>query len=584
MRKGISQLITAILLIGITVMIAGIMANWLFKLSAGQAGIIEAKGGEIRCHFAGLAVSDVNYNCSSNILSLNVANTGDKTLTDFKFMIILENTSVVTIQAEGALNPQEIAEFSIQAPNALEYDKLFFLSQTCPTIARVDISPGRIEFIEPGLCGVPAVVYFLTVSAEPETIKFSDGVCKSNITANLTDSTGAPIAGQAIEFSSPSGTVLSSKYVLTNASGIAKTNLTIYNTMMVSVIANTTIGGIATGGNVNVLCTSDNTPPTSVTNLHWTGNTTPILTYSTTIILNWTAATDESGIKEYKIYIWENQNSSGYVYFGTNTSATGYSFTGEDGKNYSANVTAVDNVNNENTTGTVTDTVLTVNISLDPDLVLYLKFDENEGTLAKDSSSYGNDGTLYNGSVICSGGDCPTWKSGVDCKSGSCLEFDGINDFVDCGDKFDFYTTGTTYSFWIRPVNLSVDHYMMSKYNVVNGATFFFGLTNAYLGNIDLAFETNTATVGETLTLTVGTWYHVVATVDTSANNYRMKMYLNGVERGMPVTTTKPDTLGYNFVIGQINNEDFFNGTIDEVKIYNRALSPDEIMAHYESQ
>jgi len=109
-------------------------------------------------------------------------------------------------------------------------------------------------------------------------------------------------------------------------------------------------------GTTSVIMIVDATDPTSVTNLNATGNYTTLYYNTTTLMFNWTAASDTlSGVQYYKIYV--KDNLGGYVYNGTNTSKTGYNFTGADTHNYSVNVTTVDIAYRENTTGTVSTTM-----------------------------------------------------------------------------------------------------------------------------------------------------------------------------------------------------------------------------------
>ena len=62
-------------------------------------------------------------------------------------------------------------------------------------------------------------------------------------------------------------------------------------------------------------------------------------------------------------------------------------------------------------------------------LILYYKFSEGNGTSVKDSSGNPlNNGTLYNGSISCTGMDCPTWNASG--KYGYGMTFDGINDYI----------------------------------------------------------------------------------------------------------------------------------------------------------
>ena len=71
-------------------------------------------------------------------------------------------------------------------------------------------------------------------------------------------------------------------------------------------------------------------------------------------------------------------------------------------------------------------------------------FDEGKGDVAKDSSGNQNDGTLKNG---------PKWVTG---KSGTALEFDGIDDYVEIPDSASLRVQSFTLSAWI---NLNVRPY-----------------------------------------------------------------------------------------------------------------------------
>ncbi len=70
--------------------------------------------------------------------------------------------------------------------------------------------------------------------------------------------------------------------------------------------------------------------------------------------------------------------------------------------------------------------------------VLVLHFDEGSGTVAKDESGHGNDGTVYGA----------TWVEG---KYGKALSFDGMNDYVDVGNPSFLSNTAGSISFWVNP-------------------------------------------------------------------------------------------------------------------------------------
>jgi len=102
----------------------------------------------------------------------------------------------------------------------------------------------------------------------------------------------------------------------------------------------------------------DLTYPTSPSDVYFQPDPTDSYDDDTAIILNWTAATDANSVLSYKIYI--STNGSAFIYNGTNNTATGYNFTGTDGSNYTVNVTANDTAGNENMTGGLSNTTITI--------------------------------------------------------------------------------------------------------------------------------------------------------------------------------------------------------------------------------
>ncbi|HMJ64544.1 MAG TPA: lamin tail domain-containing protein, partial [Candidatus Binatia bacterium] len=110
--------------------------------------------------------------------------------------------------------------------------------------------------------------------------------------------------------------------------------------------------------------------------------------------------------------------------------------------------------------------------------------------------------------------------------------------------------------------------------DVFNGAYRFFGWNGA--GGAAVA----TAAIGPN-----GTWQHLVAVLDQSAS--RMKLYINGVESASTTPFATLVDTGHEVSIGSRKNSSSsnydlnFEGRIDEVAIYNRALSPAEITAHF---
>ncbi|NQE46008.1 hypothetical protein C5S31_08300 [ANME-1 cluster archaeon GoMg2] len=218
------------------------------------------------------------------------------------------------------------------------------------------------------------------------------------------------------------------------------------------------------------------------------------------------------------------------------------------------------------------------------DAVLILHFDEGSGTIVKDESGRGNDGTIYGA----------TWTEGI---SGKALSFDGVDDYVDCGsDTFDNIGAAVTVEAWIKPTDANGNVFEGGQTNDYND---FFRF-QVYGGKVQFALRTGSATrydirtdnnarTGSEIIFT-GVWQHLVGVAD-GVN--APKIYLNGVEQST-IQLVSPDyTKGLGDMVGTGNkyfigkektdnlNRFFFNGIIDEVAIYNRALSAEEVEAIY---
>src|SRR5919204_489335 len=79
--------------------------------------------------------------------------------------------------------------------------------------------------------------------------------------------------------------------------------------------------------------------------------------------------------------------------------------------------------------------------------------------------------------------------------------------------------------------------------------------------------------------VTAGSWYHLVGTYDGSTQ----RLYVNRALVASQAPTGNVDTVGGDFRIGTTRATEFFNGTIDDVAVYNKALTPAQVEAHYEA-
>ena len=197
------------------------------------------------------------------------------------------------------------------------------------------------------------------------------------------------------------------------------------------------------------------------------------------------------------------------------------------------------------------------------------RFDENEGEIALDSSEYGNDGKLMNGPARVPG------------KFGGALEFDGVDDYVDCGNEESLaITTSMTIMGWVKPgdmVSALGWHRFAARGEYDTG--WMLGITNT--GKPDLTVTNSGGgfvTMYGLTTTEVGTWYHIAGVVDSEAK--RVYIYLNGELDNDPLEHSG-EMMDPNvpMVLGKsgMDNRYVFHGVVDEVMIFNVALSEDDI-------
>ena len=225
-------------------------------------------------------------------------------------------------------------------------------------------------------------------------------------------------------------------------------------------------------------------------------------------------------------------------------------------------------------TATATVTV-TVNASAPPTvggLIAAYSFNEGSGLSAADQSGSGNDGTLSGASWMAAG------------KFGGALSFDGVDDWVTVADSASLDLTATlTIEAWVNPAATSGNWRTVVMKERVGGLAYSLyahdgaplaGGTNRPAGYVRLG--ANDQAVRGTATLPLNTWTHLAVTYGGGS----IRFFVNGVQvasralSGSAAVTAEPLRIGGNAPWGE-----FFNGAIDEVRIYNRVLSQAEIQS-----
>jgi len=219
---------------------------------------------------------------------------------------------------------------------------------------------------------------------------------------------------------------------------------------------------------------------------------------------------------------------------------------------------------------------------------LLMPFETNSSTTAWDYSGYGNDGTVYGA----------TWTS--DGIVGGAYEFDGddvieISDDPSLGGDDDW--SEISIEFWVRPSALVRGTRIISRaqpggtgcymigfqtnapdpYN-----TLFWGITSTDGGWADISDSPDWDPEADGLVLEVGVWYHVFCTYQSGPG---LTIYVNGLERfNMPLTGNIDSSSGQTLFLGYDGGGPsyrYLSGTLDEVRIYPKALTAAQAFQRY---
>lgn len=170
-----------------------------------------------------------------------------------------------------------------------------------------------------------------------------------------------------------------------------------------------------------------------------------------------------------------------------------------------------------------------------------------------------------------------TFVSGID---GNGAKFSTNSSSIEIPSQSPFnFSEGFTLSAWVKPDGFVIgSNVIMGKYlpyTAIAGNHAYLRATTLLNSNYTLLGITGTSNTS------IGNWYHIAATGDKEY----LKLYVNGILENTTsingiVYTYPPSYIGY---VGRHSSSsvNYFNGTIDEVRFYNRTLSSDEIVTLY---
>jgi len=210
-----------------------------------------------------------------------------------------------------------------------------------------------------------------------------------------------------------------------------------------------------------------------------------------------------------------------------------------------------------------------VQAALDDSVVLYLPFDEGSGNAVADSSSYGND-------AVVNGGE---WVSG---KYGGGMEF-GAEKFLEIADNDSLdLTTTLSISMWVKiAAGGEATQSGLEKQPAWQAGEY--NLAAVYGGGVLLQAADLPADCADTAVTPEGieddNWHHIAGTWDGTI----IKVYIDGAEKASEDCVGEIKVGDGNVYVGSRGGTGrWVNGALDEIKVFNRALSADEVKADME--
>jgi len=190
--------------------------------------------------------------------------------------------------------------------------------------------------------------------------------------------------------------------------------------------------------------------------------------------------------------------------------------------------------------------------------------DEGSGLIAKDIWG-SNDGIPYNN---------PAWKSSNDCVSNNCLSFNGSNNYIDCGN-LGIISDDFTFSAWFKTSSTKTYNPIIIIDGNTDGNPQLRTINN---GKVQFRFY-NGNNLESSIAYNNNQWHFAVGGID---NNGKYFLYVDSLSQG---TLTPNLTLNWtgNTKIGLYSYTTlaYFSGLIDDVRIYDAALSSSQIKQNY---
>jgi len=204
----------------------------------------------------------------------------------------------------------------------------------------------------------------------------------------------------------------------------------------------------------------------------------------------------------------------------------------------------------------------------EPGLVGGWNFDEGPGPTAADASGNNNVGTLTGG---------VQWGAR---ETGGALEFDGSSGYVRVpfGPTLKLLNQGDfTVAAWFKSDVVPTENKEVFQQGDANGS----GRTWLYIGATSGEIRTflGNAATNSGINVTPDTWFHAAVVVKEGGANDTVQVYVNGKPAGAAAQRGVENSEGPYFIGCHKNLTNFWDGQIDDVRLYKRALSAAEVKA-----
>lgn len=198
-------------------------------------------------------------------------------------------------------------------------------------------------------------------------------------------------------------------------------------------------------------------------------------------------------------------------------------------------------------------------------LIGHWRLDETSGTTAFDSSGSGYDLTMYGG------------LTGSDSQSGrivKAIAFDGVDDYMRAGGMDIDLGSSFTVSFWLkRSTNNGQNNRHIVDFRNVSGTS---AVVAFRAGNSDIQVRDTSGSPFSFIPMTYpvnGVWHYYALTYDGTT----LRAYFDGAEYSSEIESLVLDNIDRIDFSNCCSSLNYFEGSLDDVRIYNRALSADEI-------